>query len=89
MATSESVSETAEFEVENIGGIDSTQVSIPPSETVLTGKNATNRTSFLQSIMAAMGSNQATFKGNAEEGHVQLHLHGETYERTLTRAGDS
>ncbi|WP_135305532.1 archaea-specific SMC-related protein [Haloarcula amylovorans] len=89
MATSEQVSETAEFAVENIGGIDSTQVSIPPGVTVLTGKNATNRTSFLQSIMAAMGSNQATLKGDAEEGRVQLNLQGETYERTLTRAGDS
>ncbi|MGB9951040.1 archaea-specific SMC-related protein (plasmid) [Haloarcula marismortui] len=89
MATSESVSETAEFEVENIGGIDSTQVSVPPGVTVLTGKNATNRTSFLQSIIAAMGSNQATLKGDAEEGYVKLTFNGDTYERTLTRAGNS
>jgi len=89
MPTTESVSEIAEFSVENIGGIDSTQVSIPPGVTVLTGKNATNRTSFLQSIMAAMGSDQATLKGDAEEGHVQLTLSGETYKRTLTRTGDS
>ncbi|MBX0297693.1 archaea-specific SMC-related protein [Haloarcula nitratireducens] len=89
MSTPESISETAEFEVENIGGIDSTQISIPPGVTVLTGKNATNRTSFLQSIMAAMGSNEATLKGDADEGRVQLNLQGETYERTLTRAGNS
>ena len=89
MSTTESVSEIAEFSAENIGGIDSTQVSIPPGVTVLTGKNATNRTSFLQSIMAAMGSDQATLKGDAEEGHVQLTLNGETYKRTLTRTGDS
>ena len=88
MSTTESVSEIAEFSVENIGGIDSTQVSIPPGVTVLTGKNATNRTSFLQSIMAAMGSDQATLKGDAEEGHVQLTLNDETYKRTLTRTGD-
>ena len=74
---------------ENIGGIDSTKISIPPGVTVLTGKNATNRTSFLQSIMAAMGSNQATLKGDAEEGYVQLTLNDDTYEQTLTRAGDS
>jgi recombinational DNA repair ATPase RecF len=89
MSTPESVTETAEFEVENIGGIDSTKISIPPDVNVLTGKNATNRTSFLQSIMAAMGSDQATLKGDAEEGNVQLTLNGETCERTLTRAGDS
>ncbi|MBX0296755.1 archaea-specific SMC-related protein [Haloarcula nitratireducens] len=89
MSTPETVAETAEFSAENIGGIDSTQVSIPSGVTVLTGKNATNRTSFLQSIMAAMGSNQATLKGDAEEGRVQMNLQGETYERTLTRVGDS
>ncbi|QIO25235.1 archaea-specific SMC-related protein [Haloarcula sp. JP-L23] len=89
MATSEQTSETAEFVVDNIGGIDNTQISIPPGITVLTGKNATNRTSFLQAIMAAMGSNQATLKGDADEGRVQLDLDGETYERTLTRAGDA
>ncbi|MBX0325279.1 chromosome segregation protein SMC [Halomicroarcula sp. F13] len=89
MAPSEQVSQTAEFTVENIGGIDSSHVSIPPGVTVLTGKNATNRTSFLQSIMAAMGSTHATLKGDADEGRVQLDLDGETYEQTLTRAGDS
>jgi len=39
--------------------------------------------------MAVMGSNQATLKGNAEEGYVKLYFHGETYERTLTRASNS
>lgn len=89
MSTSEHVSETAEFEVEDIGGIEQTQVSIPPGVTVLTGNNATNRTSFLQAIMAAMGSRQATLKSDADDGRVQFKLGDETYERTLTRAGDT
>ncbi|QIO24997.1 archaea-specific SMC-related protein [Haloarcula sp. JP-L23] len=89
MTPSEQVSKTAEFTVENIGGIDSSHVSISPGVTALTGKNATNRTSFLQSIMAAMGSTQATLKGDADEGRVQLDLDGETYERTLTRTGET
>ncbi|KOX93452.1 chromosome segregation protein SMC [Haloarcula rubripromontorii] len=79
----------AHFEVTNIGGIDETAVDIPPGVTVLTGKNATNRTSFLQSIMAAMGSTQATLKGDADEGRVALTYGDEVYERTLTRAGDA
>ncbi|MDS0223832.1 chromosome segregation protein SMC [Haloarcula sp. S1AR25-5A] len=36
-----------------------------------------------------MGSNQATLKGDAEEGYVKLTFNGDTYERTLTRAGNS
>ncbi|WP_336022627.1 archaea-specific SMC-related protein [Halobellus salinisoli] len=88
MATSEQLADAAHFSVENIGGIDSTEVDIPPGVTVLTGKNATNRTSFLRSIMGAMGSQRVSLKGDADEGRVELTLDGTTYERTLTRAGD-
>ena len=69
----------------NIGGIDETSVDIPPGVTVLTGRNATNRTSFLQVIMAALGSDNASLKGDAEEGRVELEVGGETYTRTFTR----
>ncbi|AUG48438.1 chromosome segregation protein SMC [Haloarcula taiwanensis] len=89
MPESKQGSSVAHFDVTNIGGIDETAVDIPPGVTVLTGKNATNRTSFLQSIMAAMGSTQATLKGDADEGSVALTYGDEVYERTLTRAGDA
>ncbi|MGB9952210.1 archaea-specific SMC-related protein [Haloarcula marismortui] len=89
MPESKRGSSVAHFDVTNIGGIDETAVDIPPGVTVLTGKNATNRTSFLQSIMAAMGSTQATLKGDADEGSVALTYGDEVYERTLTRAGDA
>jgi len=89
MPESKQGSSVAHFDVTNIGGIDETAVDIPPGVTVLTGKNATNRTSFLQSIMAAMGSTQATLKGDADEGRVALTYGDEVYERTLTRAGDA
>ncbi|SEG54201.1 archaea-specific SMC-related protein, partial [Halobellus limi] len=88
MATSEQLTDSAHFSVENVGGIDHTEVDIPPGVTVLTGKNATNRTSFLRSIMAAMGSERVSLKGDAEDGRVELTLDDTTYERTLTRAGD-
>ncbi|MGQ4557599.1 archaea-specific SMC-related protein [Halobellus sp. GM3] len=87
MATSDQLTDSAHFSVENIGGIDQTSVDIPPGVTVLTGKNATNRTSFLRSIMAAMGSSRVSLKGDADEGRVQLTLDDTTYERTLKRAG--
>ena len=88
MATSEQLADSARFAVENLGGIDQTEREIPPGVTVLTGKNATNRTSFLRSIMCAMGSERVSLKGDADSGSVTLQLDGETYERRLTRAGD-
>jgi DNA repair exonuclease SbcCD ATPase subunit len=74
-----------ELSATNIGGIDHTDVKFSPGVTVLTGRNATNRTSFLQAIMAALGSDQATLKGDADDGSVELTIDDETYSRTLTR----
>ena len=89
MATSEQLADSAHFSVENVGGIDRTDVEVPPGVTVLTGKNATNRTSFLRAIMCAMGSERVSLKGDADEGGVTLTLDGETFERRLSRAGDA
>ena len=80
----ETISE-ASLIVENIGGIDKTEVSFSPGITVLAGRNATNRTSLLQALMAALGSDDASVKGDATEGHVELTLNGTTYTRTLRR----
>ncbi|WP_252699910.1 archaea-specific SMC-related protein [Natronosalvus vescus] len=71
--------------VENIGGIDSTTVELSPGVNILTGRNATNRTSFLQSIMGALGSDQVSLKADAESGSVRLEIGGETYERHFER----
>ncbi|MFC4357790.1 archaea-specific SMC-related protein [Halobium salinum] len=77
-----------EISARKIGGIDDTTVSLTPGVTVLAGRNATNRTSFLQSIMAAVGSENASLKGDAEEGSVELRLDGERYTRRLRRTPD-
>lgn len=71
--------------VKNIGGIDETEQKFEPGLTVLAGRNATNRTSFLQAVMAAFGSNRASLKADADRGTVDLTLDGETYTRTLSR----
>ena len=73
---------------ENIGGIDHTTVDLHPGVNVLTGRNATNRTSFLQAIMAGVGSDAVSLKGDAEEGRVTMELGEETYTRTLVRTAD-
>ena len=77
------------IDIENIGGIEQRTVDLPPGVTVLEGGNATGRTSFLQALMAALGSKRATLKGDADEGRVTLTVNGQTYTRTLSRAGEN
>ncbi|MFO8114771.1 MAG: chromosome segregation protein SMC [Halorubrum sp.] len=84
--TSQSV---ARVDVRNIGGIDEASVALPEGVSVLAGRNATNRTSFLRALMAGLGSQRTSLKRDADEGAVTLELGGETYTRTLTRRGDS
>ena len=69
----------------NIGGIDETEVTLHRGITALTGRNATNRTSLLQAIMAALGSDDASLKADADDGTAALEVGDETYERTLHR----
>lgn len=76
---------TATLSVENVGGIDQTELTLDHGVNVLTGRNATNRTSTLQALMAGLGSDKASLKADAEEGHVELTLGDDTYTRTLTR----
>lgn len=75
----------AVLSVENIGGISETEVAFYPGVTILSGENATNRTSLLQAIMAALGSDNVSLKGNTDEASVEMDLHGETYTRRLSR----
>lgn len=72
-------------EVENIGGIDRETVELEPGVTILTGRNATNRTSLLRALMAAVGSDEATLKGDATTGSVTLSIGDETYTRAFER----
>lgn len=81
--------EPAQLIVENIGGIDHTEVSFSPGVTILVGRNATNRTSLLQALRTALGSEHASIKGDAEEGRVELSIGENTYTRTLARTDNS
>jgi len=71
--------------VENVGGIDRTTVTLSDGVSVLMGRNATNRTSFLQAVMAALGSEQVSLKRDAEEGYVKLQVDNKTYNRRFSR----
>ncbi|MDQ2052438.1 AAA family ATPase [Natronolimnohabitans sp. A-GB9] len=77
--------ERATLFVDNIGGIDEAEVSFRQGVTVLSGRNATNRTSLLQAIMAALGSDQVSLKADAQEGEAKLEFGDERYRRSLER----
>ncbi|MGM0372767.1 MAG: archaea-specific SMC-related protein [Halobacteriota archaeon] len=85
MSSSRPSTEHVEVRVENVGGIDETTLSLTPGVTVLKGENATNRTSLLRSIMAALGSDRNALKADADEGFVELSIDGETYTRRFER----
>lgn len=72
----------AELTVSNIGGIDHCTVDFTPGVTILTGPNATNRTSFLSALNGALGGTAATLKTDTDSGSVTLKLtaNGESYE---------
>lgn len=89
MPSADTTESRATVRAENIGGITETSIEIPPGVTVLAGRNATNRTSFLQTIMAGLGSSNVTLKGDADEGNVELTVGGETYSRHLRRTNDT
>lgn len=71
--------------VKNIGGISDASVTFEPGVNVLSGRNATNRTSLLRAIMAVLGSDDASLKSDADEGYVELTFDDETYTRRFTR----
>ncbi|MFB6228849.1 MAG: archaea-specific SMC-related protein [Halobacteriales archaeon] len=75
--------------VENVGGIVETDLALSPGVTVLSGQNATNRTSFLRAVMGAMGSDEVSLKGDAQRGRIELSIAGETCVRELSEAGDT
>lgn len=85
----EQVESAAELHVRNIGGIDETSVTFEPGVTVLAGRNATNRTSLLRAVMAAVGSDDVSIKADAEEARVQLTIDGNTHSRTLERRNET
>ena len=89
MAVDQLTESDVHVDVENIGGISEASVTLPPGVSILTGENATNRTSFLTAVMAGFGSERASLKGDADQGSVTLEIDGETYTRRLQRQGET
>ena len=73
--------------ISDIGGIDTTEREIPPGVTVLSGENATNRSSFLRAVATVFGGEHAFVKGDAPEGNVTMSIEDQEFSRTVTRQG--
>lgn len=74
--------------VENVGGIDRCELTLTPGVTVLSGRNATGRTSLLTALAGALGGTAATLKSDADEGFAELTLDEETHVRRFVRADE-
>jgi DNA repair exonuclease SbcCD ATPase subunit len=74
------------LEVRNVGGISHAELELPPGVTVLTGRNATNRTSLLKSLGQVLGGTTASIKSDCEEGRIDLEI-DDNYFSELTQAG--
>jgi chromosome segregation ATPase len=73
--------------VENLGGIDRLRLDLDPGVTVLSGENATNRSSLLRAVAAGLGGSRSAgqLKTDADSGEVALDVGERTYTRTFER----
>jgi len=85
MAKSKVSTDPVTLHVKNVGGISETTVELTPGVSILAGRNATNRTSLLKALMAALGSDEVAVKGNADEGLVEMTIGDRTFTRRLYR----
>lgn len=77
-------SDAIEVEVKNVGGIESDSIIIERGVTILSGENATNRTSLIKSIKAGLGSDDPPIRSGTNSGYVNIKIDDEKYERTVT-----
>ena len=70
---------------ENVGGLSESEVTLRPGVTVLRGRNATGRTSFLEGLTGVLGGSRPALKGDTEEGHIQLEWGDAIYDQHLER----
>lgn len=75
--------ESLDIKISNLGGIEYREAEIPPGITVLSGPNATNRSSFLRALATAFGVDAATLQANKDEGYVSMNIDDAEYTRTF------
>lgn len=68
-----------------MGGIKDCSVTFQSGVTLLTGRNATNRTSLLRAVSGVLGGTSATLKSDTDEGYVSLTVNDKEYLRQYKR----
>jgi len=69
----------------NIGGITRADIAISDGVTLLSGRNASNKSSLLRALAGALGGPVPPLKNDAESGTVSLFIDGDSYELQLSR----
>jgi chromosome segregation ATPase len=82
---SSAVGDRVTLAVNDIGGIEHTEVEFAAGITTLAGANASNRSSLLKALNEVLGGTMGSVRRGADEstGRAELTLAGETYKRTL------
>ncbi len=78
-------SEIIKAEIKNIGGIEDIKFNLKPGINLLVGENAKNKTSILNGIMAAMGSNKPTLRKGTNKGKATINIKGKKHTNSLKR----
>lgn len=76
---------SVKLSVENIGGIDSADLSISDGVTLLSGRNASNKSSLLRALAGVLGGPVPSVKSDAAAGAVELSVNGTEYGMELDR----
>jgi len=74
-------------DVEGVGGIDQASHTFEPGVTLVTGPNASNKTSLLEAVAFAVGSDDVRIRAGADKARVALSLGDRTVEREAVRHG--
>ncbi|TKX60587.1 hypothetical protein EXE48_11480 [Halorubrum sp. ASP1] len=77
----------AKIGITNLGGIDSRSAALEPGINILSGANATNRTSFLEALATGLGGSYSSVKSGEDAGSVIIQLGDEEYTREVTDKG--
>lgn len=76
-----------QLHVENVGGIDSHTFRTEAGVTLVTGPNATNKTSLLRAVLFGVGADDVTIRTDADRARVELEIDGTRVEREAVRTG--
>ena len=78
---------TMDLRIENVGGIDETELEFENGTTLVTGRNASNKTSLLRALLFAFGEDEVPIRTGADRARVEMSLGDATVERTATDQG--